>query len=77
MNRQTAVNETIVTQRMGKPLSDYLQDCINAIESLPNKSLLDGLGELVNHEFKTFIRNKLRFELLTLLRFYQEFPIIQ
>ena len=77
MSRQTAVNETIITQRMGKPLSDYLQDCIDAIESLPNKSLLDGLGELVDHEYKTFIRNKLRFELLTLLRFYQEFPLTQ
>ena len=58
-------------------MQDYLQDCIDTIENLPNKSLLDGLGELVNHEFKTFIRNKLRIEVLTLLRFYKEFPITQ
>jgi predicted nucleotidyltransferase component of viral defense system len=77
MSRQTPVNQTIIEQRMGKPLSDYLQDCIDAIENLPNKSLLDGLGELVNQEFKTFIRNKLRTEILTLLRFYKEFPITQ
>jgi hypothetical protein len=77
MNRQTAVNQTIIEQRMGKPLSDYLQDCIDAIENLPDKSLLEGMGELVNREFKTFIRNKLRFEILTLLRFYKAFPIIQ
>ena len=76
MSRQTAVNQSIIEQRMGKSLSDYLQDCIDTIENLPNKSLLDGLGELVNQEFKTFIRNKLRLELLTLLRFYKEFPII-
>jgi len=75
MSRQTAVNQTIIEQRMGKSLSDYLQDCIDTIENLPNKSLLDGLGELVGQEFKTFIRNKLRFEMLTLLRFYKEFPI--
>ena len=76
MSRQTAVNQSIIEERMKKSLSDYLQDCIDTIENLPNKSLLDGLGELVNQEFKTFIRNKLRFEILTLLRFYKEFPII-
>jgi len=76
MSRQTAVNRKIIEQRMGKPLSDYLQDCIDTIDSLPNKSLLNGLGELVNPELKTFIRNKLRNETITLLKFYKEFPII-
>jgi len=46
------------------------------IENLPNKSLLDGLGELVNPELKPFIRNKLRRETITLLKFYKEFPIV-
>jgi len=77
MSHQTAVNQTIVEQKVGKPLSDYLQDCIDVIENMPNKSLLDGLGELVSQELKAFIRNKLRFELITLLRFYKEFPITQ
>ena len=76
MNRQTPVNQTIIEQRIGKSLPDYLQDCIEAIENLPNKTLLDGLGELVSNEIKTFVRNKLRIEILTLLRFYKEFPII-
>ena len=76
MNRQTSVNQTIIERRMGKSLPDYLQDCIEAIENLPNKTLLDGLGELVSNEIKTFVRNKLRIEILTLLRFYKEFPII-
>jgi len=37
--------------------------------------LLYGLGELLEQEMKTFVRNKLRIETLTLLRFYKEFPI--
>lgn len=75
MSRHIAVNQKIIERRTGKTLSDYLQDCIDAIESLPHKSLLDGLGELVSPELKTFIRNKLRSETVTLLRFYKEFPI--
>lgn len=77
MSRQTPVNQIIIEQRVGKPLSDYLQDCVDAIENLPNRSLLDGIGELVNPEIKAFIRNKLRSEIITLLRFYKEFPIIK
>jgi predicted nucleotidyltransferase component of viral defense system len=75
LSKPTAVNKKIIEQTTGKQLSEYLQDCIDAIENLPEVSLLDGLGELVNNEMKTFIRNKLRFELLTLLRFYKEYPI--
>ena len=76
MSRQTAVNQRIIEQRTEKSWSNYLQDCIEAIENLPNKSLLDGLGELVNPELKTFVRNKLRNETITLFKFYKEFPIV-
>lgn len=76
MSRHTTVNPRIIEQRMEKSLPEYLQDCIDTIENLPNKSLLDGLGELVNPELKTFIRNKLRTETITLLRFYKGFPIV-
>jgi len=72
MSKQTPVNQAIIEQRMGKPFKDYLQDCINTIENLPQKSLLDGVGELVNQETKTFIRNKLRSEFIFSLNFYKE-----
>ena len=77
MNRQTAINEAIIMQRMGKSLSEYLQECIDTLENLPKKSLLDGLGELVEPELKTFVRTKLRGEVITLFRFYKNFPIIK
>lgn len=76
MSRQSPVNRKIVEQRVNKSLTEYLQDCIDAVEKLPNKSMLDGIGELVNPDLKTFVRNKLRIEFLTLLRFYKDFPII-
>ena len=74
MSKHTGLNPAIIEQRMKMPLSDYLPMCIDAIEALPNRSLLDGLGELVNPELKAFIRTKLRGELVTLLRFYGAFP---
>ena len=75
MSKQTPINPAIIEQRMGKSVPEYLQDCIDTLENIPNKSLLDGLGELLNPQQKTFVRNKLRQEAVTLLKFYKEFPI--
>ena len=75
MSKQTPINPAIIEQRMEKSVPEYLQDCIDTLETMPNKSLLDGLGELLNPEQKTFVRNKLRQEAVTLLKFYKEFPI--
>ena len=76
MNRQTPVKKEIIEKLTQKRYSDYLQDCIEAIENLPKRSLLYGLGELVEQDMKTFVRNKLRTEILKLLRFYKDFPIL-
>jgi predicted nucleotidyltransferase component of viral defense system len=76
MSRQTPVKMTIIENLTQKPYSDYMQECINAMENLPKRSLLYGLGELLEQDMKTFVRNKLRTEILTLLRFYKDFPII-
>lgn len=76
MNKKTAINEEIVKDRMGKSVKDYLGDCIKVIEPLQGKSLLDGLGELIDNEMKKFVKNKLVSELLTLMTFYQAFPLI-
>ena len=75
MENRTPVNKKLVEDRMNMPFSDYLQKCIDVIDGLPNKSLLNEIGEFVDDKMKTFIRNKLRSETITLLRFYKEFPI--
>ncbi|MDR2556886.1 MAG: nucleotidyl transferase AbiEii/AbiGii toxin family protein [Bacteroidales bacterium] len=75
MQKKMHINKQIIEIRMNKPYADYLQDCINSIEKLSGKNLLNGLGELVSQETKTFVRNKLHSELLFLLRFYKDFPI--
>jgi len=59
-----------------KTYPDYMQECVIAMENLPKRSLLYGLGELLEQDMKIFVRNKLRTEILTLLRFYKDFPIM-
>jgi predicted nucleotidyltransferase component of viral defense system len=75
MQNQTPINQKIVESRMGMPYADYLQKCIDFLESYGNNNLLQGLGELMDHKTKTFVRNKLKNETIGLLNFYKEFPI--
>jgi len=76
MNRQTPVKTKIIEDLTQKTYSNYVEECINVMENLPKRSLLYGLGELLEQDMKTFVRNKLRTEMLTLLRFYKDYPII-
>ncbi len=76
MQKQTAVNKEIVETRMKKQFSDYLLQCIEHLESITDKGLLNGLGELTDNTMKEFVRKKLRTETISLLKFYKEFPIV-
>ena len=75
MSRRTPLKTAIIESMTQKTYSDSMQDCIHTIENLPKRSLLYGLGELLEQDMKPFVRNKLRSEILTLMRFYKDFPI--
>lgn len=76
LQRHTAVNANIVEQRMGKPLDEYLQMCIDQLEATSDKNMLNGLGELTDSKMKTFVRTKLRKETIQLLQFFKAFPTL-
>ena len=76
MQRQTPVNKRIIELRMNLPLKEYLQKCIEQLESIPDKGLLQGMGELMDEKMKKFVRRKLRTEVIGLLNFYKSFPIL-
>lgn len=76
MQMQTPVNKEIVETRMEMPLADYMQKCIDHLESMSDRGVLNGLGELMDEDMKKFVRTKLRTETISLLRFYKEFPIL-
>ncbi len=76
MQKQTPINKDIVETRMEMPLADYIQKCIGHLESMSDRGMLNGLGELMDEDMKKFVRSKLRTETISLLRFYKEFPIL-
>lgn len=76
LQSHTALNACIVEERMGKPLTDYLQMCIERLETISDKSLMSGLGELTDSKMKAFVRTKLRKETILLLQFFKSFPTL-
>lgn len=76
LQRHCTVNAGIVESRMGMPLADYLQKCIERLETTSDKSLMSGLGELTDAKMKSFVRTKLRRETIQLLQFFKEFPTL-
>ena len=73
----TPINKSIVETRMKMPLPEYIQKCIDLLETVGDKGLLNGLGELMDPDMKKFVRSKLRTETISLLKFYKEFPILE
>ncbi len=76
MEKRTPINKNIVESRMKMPLAEYLQQCIDLLESMNDKGLLQGLGELMEDSMKKFVQIEMRSETIALLKFYKEFPIL-
>ena len=75
MEKRTPINKKIVEARMKMPLVEYLQQCIGLLESMNDKGLFQGLGELMEDSMKKFVQSKMKSETISLLKFYKEFPI--
>jgi predicted nucleotidyltransferase component of viral defense system len=75
MENRMPVNKTLIENRMKMPFANYLQNCIDTLNNLSDKGILNRMGDLLEDEMKKFVRTKLRKETITLLEFYKEFPI--
>jgi len=75
LNSHTPINASIVESRMEMPLQDYLQRCIETVEQISDKTIMNGLGELTDGDTKKFAKTQLRKETLSLLTFFKAFPI--
>jgi predicted nucleotidyltransferase component of viral defense system len=75
MNRRTPVNIGIIETRMNMPYKEYIQKCIEMIETLHGRNIMQGIGELPDENMKKFVRTGLRSEIITLLKFYKDSPV--
>jgi len=62
------INEEIIREKTGKSLAEYLNDCIKFIEQIPERQILDGLGELIGDRKKDWIRDKLKEDTIFLIK---------
>ena len=75
LKERVSLNKDIVEKRMGMPLPEYLDKCIDTIGQLPEKNILNGLGELTEGSVKEFVRKGLKDELISLLNCYKVYPL--
>jgi len=52
--------------------AEYLQLCINHVENISNRSILFGIGELINEKQKIWIKSKLKQDTIFLLKMILE-----
>ena len=76
LQSQTSINAFIVESRMGMPFQEHLQCCIDILEKVSDKTVMNGLGELTDGDIKKFAKTKLRKETISLLSFFKEFPLV-
>ena len=62
------INKAIVEKRSGLPFKDTVLKCIEQLEKVDNKHILDGLGELLTDAQKDWARTKLKSDTIFLLK---------
>lgn len=61
------INEQIIQMRTGLSMKQFLQKCIHELNSINNRGILSGLGELLNNAQKTWVKANLKGETIFLL----------
>lgn len=68
LKKGSEINKDIVEKRAQMPFKEVLLKCIDRLEKMDNKHILDGLGELIDEPKKDWIRAKLKDETIFLLK---------
>jgi len=62
------INEKIIETRTGLSMKHFLQKCIDELESMSNRGILSGIGELLNTKQKAWAKESLKNETIFLLK---------
>lgn len=76
IKRGTSIHASMVEERMQMPLSEYLERCAQHLETLSDKTMHVGLGELIDPSMRQFIHDQLRTETITQLRLFAMCPLV-
>lgn len=52
LSKQAPIHAGIVEQRMKKPFTNYLDDCITALQTVSKKELMQNVGEFIEGKLK-------------------------
>ena len=62
------VNKEIVEKRTGMSFKGFLRKCVEALQKLPDRGILAGMGELLDDKQKTWVKVNLRKDTIFLLK---------
>jgi predicted nucleotidyltransferase component of viral defense system len=62
------INKAIVEQRTKMTFREFLTTCIEMLEKIPDRTILAGMGELLDVKQKTWVKAKLKTETLFFLK---------
>lgn len=62
------INEKIIEKRTGMLIKEFFQKCIAELESMSDRGILSGLGELLDAKQKIWVKKNLRTETIFLLK---------
>lgn len=62
------INTEIIEKRTGLSPADFIKKCIKRLEAKSNRSILSGIGELLDEKQKIFAKTKMKDEVIFLLK---------
>lgn len=68
LQKHWPINKTLVELRTGMPFKEFLTTGIKKLERLPDRSILAGMGELLDSKQKAWAKAKLKTDTLFLLK---------
>jgi len=71
LNDNVRMNHEIIRKRTKMSPEAYIDYCIKTIKSIKKTSMLHGLGELIDIQTKTFVKEELKEETISLLNIYK------
>lgn len=68
LKSRTLINKDLVELRAKMPFEQLVEKCIDKLEKMSNRRILDGVGELITTSQKDWAKAKLREETISLLK---------